>query len=531
MSVSLGIIWICILFLTIGTVAGDFFAVNLTTIARSLHLSDTLAGVTVLAIGNGSPDIFSTFAAVSSGSSSMAVGELVGAAGFIATVIAGSMALVKPFEIRRDPFLRDAAFLIATLALMLSIVLMGTLQTWHCALMVALYVLYVTTVMLYHWWLTRRDRQDPSRPLKSAGHIRDGGPENGYADENQRLLSPSAGRRAVAERRTNDQGNGDGIYPTANGYGSLQESQGDAPKAPSAMSSLTNALHAVLPSLKDAKAQPKWRLAVNIITAPFMLILRLTIPVVDNSETPDEIAPQTDTPAFSEHSKESPEEMQHPWLLAVQIFAAPQFVHVLFWLDGDQGTKSLLQNALYIVGISVLLTILVALTSTSTHRSQWQPLVSAAGFGMSAFWLDTVANEVVALLKAFGIIANVSEQVLGYTVFALGNSIDDFAANLAVARHGHPVMAFAACFGGPLTNMLFGLGVGGLYSTLRRGTPLEIQYSVQLLVLSGGLMATLVILALALWYNGWRVNRKIGAGLIIIWVASAVTNVVLEVVG
>ena len=37
---------------------------------------------TFLAFGNGSPDVFSTFAAMGSNSGSMAVGELIGAAGF-----------------------------------------------------------------------------------------------------------------------------------------------------------------------------------------------------------------------------------------------------------------------------------------------------------------------------------------------------------------------------------------------------------------------------------------------------------------
>ena len=59
-----------------------------------------MAGVTFLAFGNGSPDVFSRFAAMKSHSGSLAIGELVGAAGFITTVVAGSMALVSHLKLQ-----------------------------------------------------------------------------------------------------------------------------------------------------------------------------------------------------------------------------------------------------------------------------------------------------------------------------------------------------------------------------------------------------------------------------------------------
>jgi sodium/potassium/calcium exchanger 6 len=45
-------------------------------------LSETTAGVTFLAFGNGSPDVFSTFSAMNQGTFSLAIGELLGAATF-----------------------------------------------------------------------------------------------------------------------------------------------------------------------------------------------------------------------------------------------------------------------------------------------------------------------------------------------------------------------------------------------------------------------------------------------------------------
>ena len=113
--VVLGLVaWLALLFTTIGTAASDYFTPNLRFIATTLGLSESLAGVTLLAFGNGSPDVFSTFIGMRTQSGEMAVGELIGAAGFISSVVAGSMAIMRPFSVPRYSFLRDVGFLLLT---------------------------------------------------------------------------------------------------------------------------------------------------------------------------------------------------------------------------------------------------------------------------------------------------------------------------------------------------------------------------------------------------------------------------------
>lgn len=81
--VLLGLLGIlAFLFGFIGISASDFFCPNLSTIAAVLGLNESTAGVTFLAFGNGSPDVFSTFAALNNGTFGLAVGELIGAATF-----------------------------------------------------------------------------------------------------------------------------------------------------------------------------------------------------------------------------------------------------------------------------------------------------------------------------------------------------------------------------------------------------------------------------------------------------------------
>ena len=73
--------------------------------------------------------------------------------------------------------------------------------------------------------------------------------------------------------------------------------------------------------------------------------------------------------------------------------------------------------------------------------------------------MDLIANEAVALMESLGVILEISTAVLGLTILALGNSVGDLIADLAVARTGQARMAVATCFGSPLLNDILGLGI------------------------------------------------------------------------
>ena len=71
--------------------------------------------MTLLALGNGAPDLFSSFSATDNDSPDLAVGGVVGAGIFITTVCVGGVAFLAPFKVTRRPFLRDVVFYIVAL--------------------------------------------------------------------------------------------------------------------------------------------------------------------------------------------------------------------------------------------------------------------------------------------------------------------------------------------------------------------------------------------------------------------------------
>lgn len=188
----------------------------------------------------------------------------------------------------------------------------------------------------------------------------------------------------------------------------------------------------------------------------------------------------------------------------------------MLWLTCGQDTTNFRGVHLGSVVFSAVLSGLVLHTTTATERPAWLSLVTGFGFAISVFWLSVTAYEVVAILKSLAVIENIPEAVLGYTVFAVGNSLDDLVADLTVTHHGHTVMVFSACLGGPPLDILLGLRISGLYVTLLKQVPVRLEASVELMVMVCMIVGTLVLLLALMWLQTWHMARRVGCGLIVI---------------
>ncbi|KAI1457390.1 hypothetical protein F4805DRAFT_177128 [Annulohypoxylon moriforme] len=866
-------LWLGLLFTTIGIAASDFFSVNLSTIATVLGLSESLAGVTFLALGNGSPDVFSTFAAMSSNSGSMAIGELIGAAGFITSVVAGSMALVREFKVSRKTFVRDICFFIAAVSFAMGFLADGYLHLWECAAMIAFYIFYVIVVVGWHAIVKRRKarrakeaqsrghfyasandhgddalepyRDDPDdedvppaerrtswrsgsdiSALERGPRIEVGSPDDDDGDRSQHVAAEVASSMRVNRprgRRSNtttitpirpslvgalefrsvlsslqEEGNlrmrpihhgrttsadllqeGHAIIRGSKSVQTIQdvkdasvvvrsrsrssgalpvtidvdlapqESSGDRGRTPSphtiggklapppndllgghhAESSTSedfsrkpqlqrlripspprsersspslspfpaftespfpitensqqlphimlppsmeerNAslrhpvenrnsrpirwwpyqllpppqtiLYTLFPTLQGWKSKSIWDKFVSVISVPSIFFLVITLPVVETETTDDDsegsiveqlasdqignaavpvppvsfepgysIEPETEWQRYRRRTRSRASSRSHSpshaslislnvpndaqthdaqgsdqpqaipvfipadvhiskpasepeqtsstlsdeetgwnrWLLILQVFTGPIFCVLIVWAnmaeDLDQPTTVLWKAVLISLGCSILILGLILLTTSSDHRPKYHFLFCFLGFCISIAWISTIAGEVVGVLKAFGVILDISEAILGLTIFAVGNSVGDLVADVTVARLGYPVMALSACFGGPLLNILLGIGLGGAYQLIDAAKdrkierpedpilyePYHIQVSGTLMISAITLLFTLLALLVVVPMNRWIMNRKIGWSLIGLWSISTIVNLAIEVTG
>lgn len=508
--------WMIFLFSALGIVAGDFLAVNLGSIAQYLNISDTLAGVTFLALGNGAPDIFSTIAAMKESSNNLALGELIGAAAFITGVVAGTMALMKPFKVDRVSFLRDALFLLGTISFLHYVLDDGYLRMWHCIVLLAIYITYISVVLAWHWWRNHRTNPDVdnSTSIHAAEHQ-----ASTSISEHDPLLAQAGSRWPPGVHHEEQHS-----YPSQRQRSRRQSTASVLLKSrlDPILSNLRSACDKV-PVPKLVSSARRW------IMLPARLAFQLTIPCVREKQSVSAL-PGEDDP------KDIDDQTWNRWLTAVHCLTSPQMITWFIFRQLDWDSSEMLVPSLVCLGCSVLLAALVLLTTNSdTGKPGWYKILCLPGFLVSIVWISSLADEMVAILGLLGLICNISNAIMGITVFAIGNSIDDWAANVSVARRNHPLMAFGACFGGPLLNILIGISISGIQGILRaRGLDgggsgaINLKPNRSLFFVSWSVVVNIGVLIALLFWTRWRMTRLVGLVLVVSWIVATVVNVVLE---
>ncbi|CCG85183.1 Sodium/calcium exchanger protein [Taphrina deformans PYCC 5710] len=756
------VLWTALLFSTIGIASSDFFCPNLATIANSLGMSQSVAGATFLAFGNGSPDVFSTFAAFKAHSGSLAIGELLGAAAFITSVVAGAMAIIAPFKVARRPFLRDAGFFLVAVIMTMVLLADGKLRLWESILMIVFYVLYVAYVLIGTFFnsksnkkkiidsrirsqyaapgqassnvdhddldeesnrLLAEDEQDianiegsdsdddsvehdfqdlnssmsitgrpmhtsknsvrPSllgalefrelvtglaedgsisptalktiknrprshssavqavggakRPVSttnrtySAKALRQDLSENAFlhqhnhihkrahtADNTDRvvtsqnrpiimssrsnsssrsdvrlntdeiasnslraqnpieLLSPNVIAESGETMRTNnvpsitinsaaletdqfakpwssgsDEGstkapsyeattnaqtaqriNTDAAPGSSNGN---EEGLDDGPWVPSwwperFLPNPANLKNLLFPTLLDFQQQSYTQRLLSILATPSVFVLTITLPVVNppineveavhNQEGDDLEA----TIAKDDAERYTAHRGWNRWLTCLQCLLTPGLVAYIFFSG-----EPLLLPMLGALIFSLAMLALVLLVTRSDKRPRFHSWFCFLGFTISVCWISTIANEVVGTLQAFGTILGLSDAILGLTVFAVGNSLGDFVADVTVARMGFSQMAISGVFGGPMLNILIGIGISGIYINISKHHVYNTEISPTLIVSGASLLTTLIILLIAVPANGYVMTRKLGVALCCIFLVGMITSVLVEI--
>lgn len=234
------------------------------------------------------------------------------------------------------------------------------------------------------------------------------------------------------------------------------------------------------------------------------------------------------------------------WLVIVQVFTAPLFIVLVLWANmGSGNPRTLVRHVLYSLLGSLCMLASILATTTPSRPPRWRSGLCFLGFVVAIAWISTIANEVVGVLRTLGVVLNMSDAILGLTIFAVGNSLGDLVADITVARLGFPIMALSACFGGPMLNILLGVGLSGCYMIITKGEhrhekhpndsvhfrPYHIAVSTTLVISGATLLVTLTGLLAGVPMRKWKMDKVIGWGLVALWSVSTFANVLVEVLG
>ncbi|CAB4255165.1 Ycx1p KABA2_05S09878 [Maudiozyma barnettii] len=146
-------------FITLGLLTSDFLTPSLSEISTNmLHISPRIAGMTLLALGNGIPEITSAYQSMNAGVTSLAIGELIGGVFFLTTVVIGLMGFIRTIYItnhslelkylniltyEKRHYIEDISALTGMIVITSLVLWDGKLRLYECFVLMTCYIVHV----------------------------------------------------------------------------------------------------------------------------------------------------------------------------------------------------------------------------------------------------------------------------------------------------------------------------------------------------------------------------------------------------
>ncbi|KAL2490509.1 Cation/calcium exchanger 5 [Abeliophyllum distichum] len=124
--------------------AQDRFSVVVTKLSTHLRLSPSMGAVTLLALGNGAPDVFASVAALRGGQPRTGFGAILSAGTFVSAFVVGFVAIyAAPFAVDPAPFIRDVLFYLTAALFLFYVYLSAEIFLWQAIGFVGFYLFFV----------------------------------------------------------------------------------------------------------------------------------------------------------------------------------------------------------------------------------------------------------------------------------------------------------------------------------------------------------------------------------------------------
>nr|XP_043632005.1 cation/calcium exchanger 5 [Erigeron canadensis] len=120
------------------------FSKIVTKLSNHLNLSPSMGAVTLLALGNGAPDVFASVAAVGGGNARTGFGAILSAGTFVSALVVGFVAIyAAPFGVDPGSFVRDVLFYLTSVSFLFYVYLSGEIYLWQAVGFVGFYLFFV----------------------------------------------------------------------------------------------------------------------------------------------------------------------------------------------------------------------------------------------------------------------------------------------------------------------------------------------------------------------------------------------------
>ncbi|KAL7516572.1 hypothetical protein ACHAWX_001572 [Stephanocyclus meneghinianus] len=497
------------LFRLLASTAEDYFSPALEMISSEFRVPPPLAGVTLLALGNGSPDVSAVCNAIRSNPSEgipLSLGELTGGGMFVQSIVVGRIVSIgrktKGDEERgvtcREELIRDMSMYAIAAGYVFWMCALETIYYRHVMGMFVLYSGYVVVVVAFEvrrYYSVCQEDSDGSNATMDEKHtenvlegdlestpcqdeddhatlelsqtrrLTDGGnraqnrardpPGNKHSARIIRVVTIQEDRqkRLRMEKRCRPDSISRPLSkPSENPqtlYLDQQERVWSLGLFADALRELRDHLHEAIYINGFANVQNSTtELLLSLLEAPFVAIRKFVTPL----------------PCEGDYNRS---------MVALSIALSPFWLCTYLMLkiqSFDPFSANIYQTDEFHVPFVIwpccismacgCAVIRYAPKGNVTMPLQYTVPVALYGFLIAATWIDVISDELVNVLEFVGLVLRVPSPIMGMTVLAWGNSVGDYSTNSALAQKGFSDMSMAACFAGPAFNLLIGLGSG-----------------------------------------------------------------------
>jgi sodium/potassium/calcium exchanger 6 len=437
-----------LLFRLLGSTAENYFSPALEMISSEFQIPPALAGVTLLALGNGAPDISAVVNAIKTNAQEgipLSLGELTGGGMFVQSVVVGRIVMLGSSNAGGitcgKELIRDISMYTIAAGFVFWTIERGRIHYRHVVTMLLLYFGYVTIVVFSE--LRRYNNADQIIMGDEANDIEADSlvmspsldEEDDQAVElapmkklhNCQLPDPPGSKhssrvpRVIKRQQERHYQRQQEKRKSLSDTGMAQDQS--PPKQTISQSWSLELLYDALVELGEHfyqtihvdilsnKLLSKFEWHCMLMEIPFIIIRKFAIPI----------------PCEEEYNRS---------MVAFSIAFSPFWLLYYLSTKSEEGVDARLKAITIIISFVVGATVIRFCDKATGMPLKYGIVIALYGFLIAATWIDVISEQLVSLLELIGILLRIPSPVMGMTILAWGNSVGDWTTNGALASRG-----------------------------------------------------------------------------------------------
>ncbi len=441
--IPFSILIVFFIFYMIASTAEDYLEPVVSKISTKLKLSESLAGVTLVALANGAPDVIAAFAAGGNEDQGVLVplGGLLGAGVFTIAIILAVCILFSPTKMiatEKQALRRDCVFYLFGTLYVLALGIYGEINIWGAMGFFVQYLVFIVVVLYQEAQYRKAQFQKAIMSQDGPSFVLAYGKDIEFQGEDNLLNS------LVKKNHLQDES----VY--VNDVSSeVKSCSVSSKKMVAATGTNLQWRYAILKhnawkEFEELEGSTIIGKILYVLLYPLKLVRDLTIPAT----------------CCENWSK---------WKAVLMPFCIyPFFVWQAGFFEMFQTPMFLYFSIAHCVVISLV--IWKFTTTQDCPESFFGFIMMGLAFSSCVVWINLIANILVDFIALLSVFTDLPLNYLGLTLVAFGGSVPDFFVDLTMAKKGLGQTAASGIFAGQYFNIGIGFGASLTRTVLTYGT-------------------------------------------------------------